>query len=78
VSEAKLAARQRLLEALHGPGGRPRDVAGRFVSRPSFDPGARPTPPMPADPVAEHGRLLGELLGVTRAQRGRGGWFGLE
>jgi hypothetical protein len=55
-----------------------RDAQGRFVeAKPPpglFDGGARTTPPLPSDPLADHNQLVAGLLAARRVQRSPGGW----
>ena len=39
---------------------------------PSFDGGARETPPLPSDPEADHGQTV--VKSVQRWKSGQGGW----
>jgi hypothetical protein len=57
---SKAARKRELADRLLGRVPQPRDETGRFATA-SFDGGARPSVPVPKDPVAEHDRLVGQL-----------------
>jgi hypothetical protein len=65
----KTARKRELADRLLGRAAQPRDEHGRFASA-SFDGGARPSVPVPKDPVAEHDRLVGHLAWLRRTFAG--------
>jgi hypothetical protein len=63
------ARRQRaLVETLHGRPQQARDAHGRFAG--GFDGGCRTPVPAPADPYADHDRLVADLSLLTKIGRG--------
>ena len=74
------AAILRALGHLPEPTLPPRDEAGQFTAEkpvPSFDGGARETPPLAVTPEQaqrDHGALVVELLATRHLQRSAAGW----
>lgn len=69
AADAKATRKQVIIGMFTGAVGQPRDQAGRFTAG-GFDGGARATAMPQRDATADHGRLLGGLLGKTVARRG--------
>jgi hypothetical protein len=68
---AKAARQTALLRRFHAPSQQPRDEAGRFAGRSSWDGGARLPLRLPGNPEREHGEWLVGILESRSADAGR-------